>query len=67
MTFRFVPGEIIGASDLQGPKTFSYKDLKSATNNFSNETKLGEGGFGDVFKVISCFQRVHKGIQPTIL
>ncbi|KAI8536576.1 hypothetical protein RHMOL_Rhmol10G0268200 [Rhododendron molle] len=43
-------GEILGASELQGPKTFSYKDLKSATNNFSNETKLGEGGFGDVFK-----------------
>ncbi|KAF7130409.1 hypothetical protein RHSIM_Rhsim10G0182200 [Rhododendron simsii] len=43
-------GEIIGASELQGPKTFSYKDLKSATNNFSNETKLGEGGFGDVYK-----------------
>ncbi|KAG5529769.1 hypothetical protein RHGRI_030225 [Rhododendron griersonianum] len=43
-------GEIIGASELQGPMTFSYKDLKSATNNFSNETKLGEGGFGDVYK-----------------
>ncbi|KAF7130804.1 hypothetical protein RHSIM_Rhsim10G0181800 [Rhododendron simsii] len=43
-------GEIIGASELQGPKPFSYKDLKSATQNFSNETKLGEGGFGDVYK-----------------
>ncbi|XP_058185404.1 cysteine-rich receptor-like protein kinase 2 isoform X2 [Rhododendron vialii] len=48
--FLGVGGEIIGASELQGPTTFSYKDLKSATNNFSNETKLGEGGFGDVYK-----------------
>jgi len=29
------------------PTRFSYEDLKSMTNNFSN--KLGEGGFGSVF------------------
>ncbi|XP_027157426.1 L-type lectin-domain containing receptor kinase IX.1 [Coffea eugenioides] len=33
-----------------GPKRFSFKDLASATNNFSNERKLGEGGFGKVYK-----------------
>ena len=25
--------------------------LRAATNNFSEENKLGEGGFGEVFKV----------------
>ncbi|XP_062120317.1 L-type lectin-domain containing receptor kinase IX.1-like [Humulus lupulus] len=33
-----------------GPKRFSYKDLASATNNFSDERKLGEGGFGAVYR-----------------
>ncbi|XP_058185406.1 cysteine-rich receptor-like protein kinase 43 [Rhododendron vialii] len=40
----------IGASELQGPKNFSYRDLKSATKNFNKENKLGEGGFGDIYK-----------------
>ncbi|KAF3439166.1 hypothetical protein FNV43_RR18479 [Rhamnella rubrinervis] len=33
-----------------GPKRFSYTDLASGTNNFSNDRKLGEGGFGAVYK-----------------
>ncbi|PIM99910.1 Serine/threonine protein kinase [Handroanthus impetiginosus] len=33
-----------------GPRRFSYQDLALATNNFSNERKLGEGGFGGVYK-----------------
>ncbi|KAL4615001.1 hypothetical protein ACB092_07G092700 [Castanea dentata] len=33
-----------------GPKRFSYKDLVVATNNFSEEGKLGQGGFGGVYK-----------------
>ncbi|XP_004309346.1 PREDICTED: probable LRR receptor-like serine/threonine-protein kinase At1g56140-like, partial [Fragaria vesca subsp. vesca] len=33
-----------------GPLTFSYSELKSATNDFSPENKLGEGGFGPVYK-----------------
>lgn len=27
------------------PKVFSYEDLVLATNNFSNDKKLGEGGW----------------------
>ncbi|KAM3694796.1 hypothetical protein ACB098_07G081600 [Castanea mollissima] len=33
-----------------GPKKFSYKELFSATNNFAEENKLGQGGFGEVYK-----------------
>lgn len=35
-----------------GPRRFSYKDLASATNNFSDERKLGQGGFGAVYRGI---------------
>ena len=33
------------------PDTFTYMELKTATENFSPTNKLGEGGFGPVFKV----------------
>jgi hypothetical protein len=33
-----------------GPKRFSYDELVRATNDFSEEGKLGEGGFGGVYK-----------------
>ncbi|KAF7128195.1 hypothetical protein RHSIM_Rhsim11G0140600 [Rhododendron simsii] len=33
-----------------GPKKFSYSQLSQATNNFEEEQKLGEGGFGGVYK-----------------
>ncbi|KAF8404744.1 hypothetical protein HHK36_009633 [Tetracentron sinense] len=33
-----------------GPKRFSYHELVRATNNFAEEGKLGEGGFGGVYK-----------------
>jgi hypothetical protein len=33
-----------------GPKKFSYTELVRATNNFAEENKLGEGGFGGVYK-----------------
>lgn len=36
----------------QENKVFSYETLVTATNKFSILNKLGEGGFGPVFKVI---------------
>ena len=33
-------------------KLFSYDSIVAASNNFSSENKLGEGGFGPVYKVI---------------
>ncbi|XP_027337777.1 cold-responsive protein kinase 1-like [Abrus precatorius] len=47
---RVPRGDILGATELKGPVNYKYDDLKAATKNFSNENKLGEGGFGDVYK-----------------
>ncbi|KAF3792082.1 putative L-type lectin-domain containing receptor kinase S-5 [Nymphaea thermarum] len=35
-----------------GPKKFRYTDLAAATNDFSEEGKLGQGGFGGVYRGI---------------
>ncbi|KAM7271359.1 hypothetical protein ACFE04_030573 [Oxalis oulophora] len=34
----------------QRPNTFSYSELKTATEDFNPSNKLGEGGFGPVYK-----------------
>ncbi|XP_065875654.1 L-type lectin-domain containing receptor kinase IX.1-like [Euphorbia lathyris] len=33
-----------------GPKRFTYRELNRATNDFTEAGKLGEGGFGGVYK-----------------
>uniref|UniRef100_A0A3N7ECH6 Protein kinase domain-containing protein n=1 Tax=Populus trichocarpa TaxID=3694 RepID=A0A3N7ECH6_POPTR len=53
-----VEGDILGATELRGPVNYSFKDLKSATKNFSEEYKLGEGGFGEVYKGVLKNERV---------
>ncbi|KAK1372430.1 Cysteine-rich RLK (RECEPTOR-like protein kinase) 34 [Heracleum sosnowskyi] len=45
-------GDLLGVTKLQGPTIYKYNDLKSATRNFSEEYKIGEGGFGDIYKGI---------------
>jgi hypothetical protein len=41
-------------------KVFSYSELRKATHDFSGANKIGEGGFGSVFRVnthnlVQCF------------
>ncbi|PWA76222.1 hypothetical protein CTI12_AA086050 [Artemisia annua] len=45
-------GSLHGVTELQGPKDYSFNDLKKATKGFQEDNKLGEGGFGDVYKGI---------------
>ncbi|PHT41721.1 hypothetical protein CQW23_20575 [Capsicum baccatum] len=56
-----------------GPKRFSYGELVRATNNFAEGQKLGEGGFGDVYKGLLkesnsyiAVKRVSKGSKQGI-
>ncbi|KAF9598329.1 hypothetical protein IFM89_026857 [Coptis chinensis] len=41
--------ELLGAIDNK-PNIFSYAELRTATEDFSPTNKLGEGGFGPVYK-----------------
>ena len=43
------PAELLGIG--LRPSTFNYAELRSATEDFNPSKKLGEGGFGPVFKV----------------
>ncbi|KAG4175808.1 hypothetical protein ERO13_A11G207700v2 [Gossypium hirsutum] len=52
-SYQYMEGTFGINDDLErgaGPRRFSYKDLVAATNNFSSQRKLGEGGFGAVYK-----------------
>ncbi|PKU70087.1 L-type lectin-domain containing receptor kinase IX.1-like [Dendrobium catenatum] len=54
----------------RGPKKFPFVELAAATKNFDDELKLGQGGFGGVyrgflpeFKLDVAIKRVSKGSQ----
>ncbi|KAM4108859.1 hypothetical protein ACB094_03G077200 [Castanea mollissima] len=51
-----------------GPRRFTYQELIRATNNFTEGGKLGEGGFGGVYKgllsesnIVVAVKKVSKG------
>ena len=39
---------------------FGFSIVEIATNNFSDENKLGEGGFGPVYKVVLLAHHLSK-------
>ncbi|XP_076897062.1 L-type lectin-domain containing receptor kinase IX.1-like [Bidens hawaiensis] len=49
--------------DAAGPRRFSYQDLARSTNGFAKEGKLGEGGFGGVYKGILKDQNTHVAVK----
>ncbi|KAL5054481.1 hypothetical protein RYX36_035163 [Vicia faba] len=57
-----------------GPKRFSYNKLVSATNKFSESDKVGQGGFGGVYKgylkgmnSYVAIKRISRGSRQGIL
>lgn len=48
--FPFKSAEFLGID--ARPYTFSYSELRAATADFNPSNKLGEGGFGPVYKVV---------------
>lgn len=53
LTYAMIPG-----SAYHDVQTYTYKDLKKITDDFSYINKIGQGGFGSVYKVIFCFQMI---------
>lgn len=47
----FFIGDIEGQTGFRGLVSFTYDDLKAAAKNFSDENKIGQGGFSSVYKV----------------
>ncbi|KAK9274655.1 hypothetical protein L1049_021906 [Liquidambar formosana] len=45
------------------PYTFSYTELRTATEDFNPANKLGEGGFGPVFKIFKWDQTKKMGFR----
>ncbi|KAJ3691267.1 hypothetical protein LUZ61_020431 [Rhynchospora tenuis] len=47
----------------RGPKRFPFGDLSDATNGFSENNKLGEGGFGSVYRGILNDENVNIAVK----
>lgn len=46
------PTENVNPARLQDLPVFHFEELANATNNFQLANKLGQGGFGPVYRVI---------------
>lgn len=57
---------MLEATEFQGPVNYRYRDLVSATASFSEANKLGEGGFGDIYKVKSVICTMHNDITASM-
>ena len=44
-------GDSSASNELNNLQVFGFSEIEEATNRFSFENKLGEGGFGPVYKV----------------
>ena len=55
--------EILNVESLQ----FNLAPIRNATDNFSDSNKLGQGGFGVVYKVIKHYHNKKKKSQLKLL
>ncbi|CAI9304243.1 unnamed protein product [Lactuca saligna] len=46
-----------------GPKKYSYRELARSTNNFAEGRKLGEGGFGGVYRGLLQKSGTHVAVK----
>jgi hypothetical protein len=53
------PLERLNQVNVQELPLFDFEKLASATNNFHLSNKLGQGGFGPVYKVIVALLEVY--------
>lgn len=53
-----IDGSEVNGSDLP---MFNFSSIALATSNFSEENKLGQGGFGPVYKVNFYPEQLAKG------
>ena len=51
MRFSILTCSCFVVPDVHSVKVFSYNELRKATQDFSGGNKIGEGGFGSVFRV----------------
>jgi hypothetical protein len=49
----------IELTGIKNVNQYTYKELRVATNDFSPASKIGEGGFGSVYKVLAYCIRCH--------
>lgn len=45
------------------PEKFTLAALRAATGNFAAGNKLGEGGFGQVFKVLVSLEKLYISVD----
>lgn len=46
-------GANVRQAEIEDLPLFTFEELVAATNNFSGTNKLGQGGFGPVYKVVN--------------
>lgn len=45
---------MVGVGSEESCFEFSFNTIRAATDDFSEPNKLGQGGFGEVYKVYGC-------------
>ena len=60
---RVQQNELLELSGGMGPRRFQLRELVAATSNFADENKLGQGGFGPVYKGYLQNQDFHVAIK----